>query len=114
MGQLEADQEVVGVPAAFPVLVPRERDELLQLGEVLLRKEELARVGAAFGDDGAGLAPEDLGSAPGEAAPAVVRDLVRLAVEGPVAALHRMDDVAVADGPMTDAAGLEGFADLGL
>src|SRR6185295_19080654 len=88
MGELEADQEVVGVAAALAVLLPGEGDEPLELGKVVLGEEELPGVGAAFGDDGARLAPEDLRAAAGEARPAVIGDLVRPPLERAVASLH--------------------------
>ena len=59
---------------------------------------ELARVGAAVGCDGHRLAaPDALGTAMSEVAPASAHQLVRLAVVVAVPALHRMDHEAIAE-----------------
>ena len=63
MGQLQADEEVVVAPQAVAWAGRQMPDELLERRGVARVDDELAGVGAALGDDGGGLAPDQLGTA---------------------------------------------------
>ena len=97
MRELEADEQV-GVVA--PGVAVGRSAGLQQPGEaveVFGVAEQLPGVGAAFGDDGGGLAPDEFRAAVAEATIATERQLAGMAVVGGVAAFHRVDRQAVAD-----------------
>src|SRR5690606_14582339 len=72
---------------------------LSQIGNRLLAslvKPELVGISASFGDDGYRLAaPDQLGAAPAEVAPAPLGELTRIAVGGAVPAFHGEDREAI-------------------
>ncbi len=102
VGQLKPDQQVAGLSPALGVRLPAKVHHLRQTRGVGLVDDELTGVGAPFGDDGGGLAPDQLGPALAEAPVAAEGQVARSAVEGAVAAFHRLDRHAVADGPVRD------------
>ena len=93
VGQLEADEQVVVVAASRSRCASRqvssERFEARRRVASLI--EQLAGVGPPLGDDGRGLAPDQLRPAGAEPLVAAERQLVGPAVGGAVAALHRLD-----------------------
>src|SRR5262249_7808909 len=68
---------------------------------------QLSRIGPAFLQDRGGLAPDQLGAAGAEAPIAAEGQLVRAAVEGAVAAFHRLDAQGVAGAQRADGHGAE-------
>jgi len=71
---------------------------------------DLARVGAALRDDGAGFHPQQTAAAGGEAAVAAIGQLIRRAVRQAVAALHRQHHKAVGE---REGAAIEALAEGG-
>ncbi|OQA40206.1 MAG: hypothetical protein BWY52_02927 [Chloroflexi bacterium ADurb.Bin325] len=99
MGELEADEQVVGPAVRGQVLCDQRLAQPSQRGQVGFVDEQLVRVCAAIVAHGHRLAAEDeLCAAPPETAPAPQRQLGGRAVRGAVPPLHRQHREPVADG----------------
>ena len=110
VGELEADDEVVGGAVALLVLGDEGFAEPGEAGLVGLVDDELVGVGAAVGPDGHGFAAEDeLGAALAEALPAAEDVGGDAAGGGAVPAFHGVDGAAVAEALAVDGDGREGL-----
>ena len=98
MGELQPDDEIVVVSGRLPMRGDHGVAQARDLALAVAGHGELLRIGAAVGPHRAGLsAPDQLGAAEPEAAPAPFGIVRRLAVTLAVPALHRMDRQAMAD-----------------
>ena len=99
VGELQADQQVVGGAVALPVLVDQRAAQAGQIVDGVLADAELVGVGAAGVLDGHRLAsPDQLGAAPAEGAPAPLDQVRGPPVGGAVPSLHGLHAEAVAHG----------------
>ena len=100
MGELQADQQVVGGAVALPVLVDQRAAQPGEAVDGVLADAELVGVGAAGVLDGHRLAsPYELGAAAAEGAPAPLDQVRGPPVGGSVPSLHGLHAEAVAHGP---------------
>ena len=111
MCELQADETRV---SAGTMLFPGEGNQLFERRQILLRQEQLARIGASVRVDCHRLAPQELCTTAGKSAPPPGREFVRSAFEGAVTPLHRVDPQPVADGAGADAERRQRRRDLGL
>jgi hypothetical protein len=101
--ELQADEKIVVRSARLPVSLTARRHELLQRSGGRVADHELAGVGATLWNNGAGLAPDQLGASCTESLEAAERKLTGGAIEVTITPFHRLDCQPVTDEPAPNA-----------
>src|SRR5262245_29614333 len=82
--------------------LPALANQTLEIQSSLFSEPQLAGIGPSFLNHRGRLAPEELGAARAKSAITTKRQLIRPAVERPVAALHRLNTERIADAELPD------------
>ncbi len=113
MRELKADEQVVVLAVGLEMSLAGRAHQSSQRRDVGRIDQKLTGIGPAFGDDRAGLPPDQLGPAGAEAAVAAEGQLARRAIGLPVAAFHRLNRQPVANPAASDIQRLQKRREIG-